>query len=170
MIAHHDAAVVERARRIRLVVFDCDGVFTDGRLWLGDDGHEYKAFHVHDGHGIKRLLAAGIMVAVISGRRSDAVTRRVRELGIAHLVDGCDDKLAALRALQAELGVGDAETACVGDDEPDRPLLTAAGLAVAVANATDALDGVSHWRTGAAGGVGAVREVCDLLLAVRSGG
>lgn len=170
MTAPYDAAIVERARRIRFAVFDCDGVFTDGRLWLGDDGHEYKAFHVHDGHGIKRLLAAGVEVAVISGRRSDAVNRRIRELGIAHLVEACDDKLAALRALQQELGIGDAETACIGDDEPDRPLLATAGLAIAVANATSALDDVAHWRTDAAGGAGAVREVCDLLLAVRSGG
>lgn len=169
MSASYEPSVVERARHIRLAVFDCDGVFTDGRLWLGDDGHEYKAFHVHDGHGVKRLLAAGVVVAVISGRRSDAVTRRVRELGIAHLVEGCDDKLAALRALQAKVGAGDAETACVGDDFPDHALLATAGLAIAVANATSALDDVAHWRTRAAGGAGAVREVCDLLLAARSG-
>lgn len=161
------AAVTERARRIRLAVFDCDGVFTDGRLCLGDDGHEYKAFHVHDGHGIRRLLAAGVIVAVISGRKSEAVRRRMRELGVEHLVEGCDDKLPALRTLQRVAGVDDNETACIGDDEPDRALLATAGLAIAVANATHALDDVAHWRTSAAGGAGAVREVCDLLLSAR---
>lgn len=163
------AQLMSRARQVRLAVFDCDGVFTDGRLWLGDDGHEYKAFHVHDGNGIKRLLAAGVAVAVISGRRSDAVRRRMAELGITRLVEKCDDKLEALRAMQRELGVTDAETACIGDDLPDRALLETAGLAIAVADATAALDDVAHWRTVANGGAGAVREVCDLLIAARDG-
>jgi len=157
-----------RAMRIRLAVFDCDGVFTDGRLWLGDDGHEYKSFHVHDGVGIKRLLAAGIEVAVISGRRSSAVQRRMKELGISHLLEGVDDKLGALRKLQAQLEIDDAQTMCVGDDLPDLPPLKVAGLAIAVGNAVADLDTVVHHRTTAVGGHGAVREICDWLLNLRS--
>lgn len=157
-----------RAARIRLAVFDCDGVFTDGRLWLGDDGHEYKSFHVHDGVGIKRLLAAGIEVAVISGRRSSAVQRRMKELGVSHLLEGVDDKLGALRKLQAQLEIDDAHTMCVGDDLPDLPPLKVAGLAIAVGNAVADLDAVVHHRTTAVGGHGAVREICDWLLNLRS--
>ncbi len=157
-----------RAARVRLAVFDCDGVFTDGRLWLGDDGHEYKSFHVHDGVGIKRLLEAGIEVAVISGRSSSAVQRRMKELGVTHLLEGVDDKLSALRKLQSQLGIDDAQTMCVGDDLPDLPLLEVAGLAVAVANAVTALNSAVHHRTTSAGGHGAVREVCDWLLTTRS--
>ena len=152
---------------IRLAVFDCDGVFTDGRLFVGDDGAEYKAFHVHDGHGIRRLLASGIEVAVISGRESAAVRRRMADLGVTHLFERVADKLATLRALQASLDIDDAATACTGDDLPDRAMLAVAGLAVAVADAAPELDEVAHWRTAARGGAGAVREVCDLLIAAR---
>lgn len=160
--------LLERAAAIRLVVFDCDGVFTDGRLYIGDDGRETKAFHVHDGHGVKRLIEAGIEVAVISGRRSGAVRVRMRELGVEHLVEGAEDKLAALRELQARLGLTDATTAWVGDDLPDLPSMSVAWLAVAVANAAPELDAIAHWRTAASGGAGAVREVCDLLLSARA--
>ena len=160
--------LLARAAAIRLVVFDCDGVFTDGRLYIGDDGRETKAFHVHDGHGVVRLLEAGFEVAVISGRRSEAVRVRMRELGVANLVEGAGDKLSALRDLQRRLRVDDAATACVGDDLPDVAPLSVAGLAIAVANAVPELDRVAHWRTAAAGGAGAVREVCELLLAARA--
>lgn len=159
--------VLARAAGIRLAVFDCDGVLTDGRLWLGDDGAEYKAFHVHDGAGIKRLLEAGIEVAVISGRRSDAVRRRMAELGVRHLVEGCEDKLAAMREVQRATGIGDSATACVGDDLPDLPMLGAAGLAISVSDAAPELRAAADWCTSAGGGRGAVREVCDLLLAAR---
>lgn len=160
--------LLERARRIRLVVFDCDGVFTDGRLWLGDDGHEYKAFHVHDGHGIRRLVEAGIKIAVISGRESAAVRRRMQEIGVHHLAEGVGDKAAALDAVQLEFGLDDTVTACVGDDLPDRPLLARAGLAVVVREGVPELDAIAHLRTDASAGAGAVREVCDLLLAARA--
>ena len=161
-------ALLARAARIRLAVFDCDGVFTDGRLLIGDDGTETKAFHVHDGHGIRRLREAGIEVAVISGRGSAAVRRRMGELGVVHLVELAKDKVAALREVQRAVGADDAATACVGDDLPDVGLLRVAGLAIAVANAVPELDAVVHWRTGARGGDGAVPEVCDLLLAARA--
>ncbi len=159
--------LLRRAAAVRLAVFDCDGVFTDGRLFIGDDGAEYKAFHVHDGYGIRRLLAAGIEVAVISGRESAAVRRRMADLGITHLFERVADKVAVLRDLQSTLGMTDAETACTGDDLPDRAMMETAGLAIAVANAARDLDEVAHWRTDARGGDGAVREVCDLLLTAR---
>lgn len=165
----HRPELLDRARRIRLAVFDCDGVFTDGRLWLGDDGHEYKAFHVHDGHGVRRLVDAGFKVAVISGRESAAVRRRMQELGVHHLAEGVEDKAAALDAVQREFDLDDAVTACVGDDLPDRPLLVRAALAVVVREGVPELDEVAHLRTESGAGAGAVREVCDLLLAARAG-
>jgi 3-deoxy-D-manno-octulosonate 8-phosphate phosphatase (KDO 8-P phosphatase) len=161
------STIESRLAGIRLVVLDCDGVLTDGRLWLGDDGHEFKAFHVQDGHGIKRIQAAGVVVAVISGRRSAAVQRRMAELGIEHLFEGVEDKLDCLRRVQAELGVDDATTLCAGDDLPDLPLLEAAGVAVTVPDADPRLIAVADWQTRRGGGQGAVREICDRLLAVR---
>lgn len=166
MIVAHDE-LLRRAAAVRLAVFDCDGVFTDGRLFIGDDGAEYKSFHVHDGHGIRRLLAAGVEVAVISGRESAAVRRRMADLGIRHLFERISDKVAVLREVQTTLGIDDAATACTGDDLPDRAMMATAGLAIAVADAAPELDEVAHWRTDARGGGGAVREVCDLLLAAR---
>ncbi len=159
--------LLRRAAGVRLAVFDCDGVFTDGRLYIGDDGAEYKAFHVHDGHGVRRLLAAGVEVAVISGRESAAVRRRMTDLGIKHVFERVADKVAVLQELQNSLGIDNAGTACIGDDLPDRAMMALAGLAVAVANGAPELTEVAHWRTEARGGEGAVREVCDLLLAAR---
>lgn len=169
-MSRDDEALYARAAGIRLAVFDCDGVFTDGRLWLGDDGAEYKSFHVHDGAGIVRLIDAGVEVAVISGRKSPAVRRRMQELGVRHLVEGCEDKLSALRELQQSLGVDDEDTACIGDDLPDLPLLEAAALGICVADGAAELKAAADWCTTARGGGGAVREVCELLLAARKGG
>lgn len=157
----------ERAARIRLVVFDVDGVFTDGRLYYGPGGEELKVFHVHDGQGLKRLLRAGVAVAVISGRDSAAVSRRMQDLGIAHVFQGDEDKLPIFERLLKKLAIKPEETACVGDDLPDLPLLKAAGLAVAVANALPSIRVQAHVVTQATGGMGAVREVCDLILAAR---
>lgn len=162
------SSLESRLAGIRLVVLDCDGVLTDGRLWLGDDGHEYKAFHVHDGYGIKQIQATGIVVAVISGRRSAAVQRRMAELGIDHLFEGAGDKLSCLRRLQAELAIDDATTLCVGDDLPDLPLLEAAAVAVTVPGADPRLLAAADWQTVRRGGHGAVREICDRLLAART--
>ncbi len=160
--------LLQRARGIRLAVFDCDGTLTDGHLWLGDDGHEYKAFHVHDGFGMKALQDAGIEVAVISARSSAAVRRRMDELGVRHLAEGVKDKSATLDGLQKRLAIGDDATAVVGDDLTDRPLMARAALAVVVRDGARELDDVAHLRTTRAAGNGAVREVCDLLLAARS--
>lgn len=160
--------LLERARRIRLLVLDVDGVLTDGRIHMSADGEDLKVFHVRDGSGLVALQRAGVTVAIISGRDSAAVTRRAAELGIAHVHQGVKDKAAELSALMDRLGVTPAETACVGDDTPDLPMLEIAGLAIAVADAHGALGPVVHWATTAAGGRGAVREVCDLLISARA--
>ena len=152
---------------IRLVAFDIDGVFTDGRFYLSDDGVESKAFSTQDGFGIRRLLDAGIAVAVISGRKSAAVQQRMNELGVRHVVQGCADKIAAFDAITAELDITDAECAYVGDDIPDLPLLRKAGTSVGVANAVAELHRECDFVTQARGGFGAVREVCDMILAAR---
>lgn len=159
-----------RAARVRLVVFDVDGVFTDGRLYYGAGGEELKVFHVHDGQGVKRLLAGGVAAAVISGRESAAVSRRMQDLGIQHVFQGDEHKLPIYERLLQQLGLKPEETACVGDDLPDLPLLERAGLAVAVANAQPSLRAKAHHVTAAKGGRGAVREVCDLILAARGRG
>ena len=119
------------AQRLRLLVLDCDGVLTDGALYFGASGEQLKVFHVRDGHGIKQVQAAGIEVAVISGRRSPALSRRCRELGIRHLYQGVADKSAALDVLLRKLKLSDSQTACVGDDTPDVALFKRAALAVA---------------------------------------
>jgi 3-deoxy-D-manno-octulosonate 8-phosphate phosphatase (KDO 8-P phosphatase) len=161
-------AVLERARRIRLLVLDVDGVLTDGRLYLSPAGEELKVFHVRDGSGLVAVQRAGIAVAIVSGRDSAAVSRRAAELGIRHVRQGVTDKGAELDRLLAELGVEADETACVGDDTPDLPMLRRAGLAIGVADTHPALLEAAHWVTRAAGGRGAVREVCDLLLSARA--
>jgi 3-deoxy-D-manno-octulosonate 8-phosphate phosphatase (KDO 8-P phosphatase) len=153
---------------IKLVAFDVDGVFTDGRFYLSDDGVESKAFNTQDGYGIRQLLNAGIEVAVISGRKSGAVQRRMAELGVTHLVQGCGDKVAALDEISTTLGISTAECAYVGDDIPDLPLLNHVGIAIAVANAVQALRDQCDYSTSASGGAGAVREVCELILSAQS--
>ena len=160
--------VLERAGRIRLLVLDVDGVLTDGRLYLSPTGEELKVFHVRDGSGLVAVQRAGITVAIISGRDSAAVSRRAAELGIRHVRQGVVDKGAQLDRLLSELGVEPGETACVGDDTPDLPMLRRVGLAVGVADAHPALLEAAHWITRAPGGRGAVREVCDLLLSARA--
>lgn len=154
-------------RAIELLVLDVDGVLTDGRLYFGAKGESLKAFHVRDGHGIKALQAAGVQIAIISGRKSAAVSRRCTELGIHHVLQGVTDKAAAFTALAARLGVRHRAAACVGDDTPDVPLMQAVGFAVAVADAHADARRAAHRRTRVAGGRGAVREVCDWLLAAR---
>ena len=152
---------------VALVAFDIDGVFTDGRFYLSDDGIESKAFHTQDGYGVRQLLDAGIAVAVISGRASAAVQQRMAELGVRHVYLDCKDKPAALSSLAGELDVSLARCVFVGDDMPDLPTLELAGFSIAVANAVPALKEACDYVTRAAGGYGAVREVCELVLASR---
>ena len=149
---------------IRLVAFDVDGVFTDGRFYLSEDGVESKAFHTQDGYGIRQLLDEGIEVAIISGRRSGAAQKRMAELGVSHVVLGCRDKVAALDEITAKLDISVAECAYVGDDIPDLPLLNHVGVSIAVANAVPMLHEQCDLSTSASGGAGAVREVCELVL------
>jgi 3-deoxy-D-manno-octulosonate 8-phosphate phosphatase (KDO 8-P phosphatase) len=149
---------------IRLLVLDVDGVLTDGRLYFGARGESLKAFHVHDGYGIAQLQRHGIAVAVISGRRSRAVSARCRELGVRHVHQGVSDKLAVLERLCARLGVPLSACAGVGDDLPDLPVLNAVALPFAVANAHPVVRRAARFVTRLPGGAGAVREVCDALL------
>jgi 3-deoxy-D-manno-octulosonate 8-phosphate phosphatase (KDO 8-P phosphatase) len=154
---------------IRLLVLDVDGVMTDGRLAYGLDGELGKSFHVRDGYGIKAARAAGIEVAVISGRQSAAVRWRCQELGIDHVYLGVEDKDAAFTGLLSTLALAPRQCACIGDDAPDVPLLRQVGLAVAVADAHPVALAAAHRRTRCAGGAGAVREVCDWLLTAHRG-
>jgi 3-deoxy-D-manno-octulosonate 8-phosphate phosphatase (KDO 8-P phosphatase) len=139
-------------------------VFTDGRFYLSDDGVESKAFCTQDGFGIRQILEAGIHVAVISGRKSGAVDMRMRELGVSHVILGCPDKVAAFDQLRESLDIEWSESAYVGDDIPDLPLLEKVGFSVAVANGVATVRHACAYTTTASGGHGAVREVCDLLI------
>jgi 3-deoxy-D-manno-octulosonate 8-phosphate phosphatase (KDO 8-P phosphatase) len=153
---------------IRLLVLDVDGVLTDGRLYFGPRGEALKVFHVRDGAGIVQLRRAGIAVAVISGRRSSMVRVRCRELGVRHVYQGVRDKLMVLKRLCTRLKVPLTACACVGDDLPDLPLLRAVALSFAVADAHATVRRAAGRVTTLRGGEGAVREVCDQLLARRS--
>ena len=155
------------AAAIRLLVLDVDGTMTDGRLYFGPRGEALKVFHVRDGQGIKHLDAAGIQVAVISGRTSRMVETRCRELGVEHVIQGAQNKVVAFQKLRTRLKVAASESACVGDDAMDVPLMNVVKLAFAVADAhPDALR-AAHIVTSLPGGQGAVREVCDYLLESR---
>lgn len=159
--------ILKKAATLRLAVFDVDGVLTDGRLILGNNGNEYKSFHVHDGLGLVLLKRAGLLVAVISARKSEIVSKRMATLGIEYVYQGEDDKLEALLGLMRELKVQREETAFVGDDLIDLPAMTAAGLSIAVGNAHPFVRDHADWVTQGHGGHGAVREVCELLLEAR---
>jgi 3-deoxy-D-manno-octulosonate 8-phosphate phosphatase (KDO 8-P phosphatase) len=163
-LADLPADVLDRAAKIRLVVFDVDGTLTDGRLWYAEDGRETKVFHVHDGLGLKLLMGHGVQVAIISARISHPVALRAEELDIAHVYQGQGDKRASLQQLLEALNLTPDQAAFVGDDLPDLPAMRIAGLAVAVANAHPWVAEQSHWRTSLGGGQGAAREVCDLIL------
>jgi 3-deoxy-D-manno-octulosonate 8-phosphate phosphatase (KDO 8-P phosphatase) len=159
-----DLAIERRASRIKLLLMDCDGVLTDGRLWLTEDSDEQKSFNTHDGLGLSLLHRAGLKSGIISGRSSKAVTRRAQELGIEFVHQGNADKAAAFEQLLQQSGVGENEVAFVGDDLPDIPLMKRAELAVAVADAAEETRSVAHYVTRARGGRGAVREVIELIL------
>jgi 3-deoxy-D-manno-octulosonate 8-phosphate phosphatase (KDO 8-P phosphatase) len=145
-------------------IFDVDGVLTDGSLWIGENGEQFKAFHALDGHGLKLLKKGGIEPLVITGRDSPAVRRRLADLGLVHAVFGAADKLAAAEALRSQLGLAWRALAVIGDDWPDLPLLERAGFACAPPNAHAEVQAVAHHVTAARGGQGAAREFCDLLL------
>ena len=163
----NSAATHNKLAELRLVAFDVDGVFTDGRFYLSDDGVESKAFNTQDGFGVRRLIDAGFEVAVISGRKSPAVEKRMAELGVRHVVLGTGDKVAAFDELLTRLGIDASECAYAGDDIPDLALLGKVGYPIAVANAVEEVRDFCDYTTMAPGGHGAVREVCDLVLAAR---
>jgi len=156
--------ILERAARVRLVIFDVDGVLTDGSLFLDDRGVEYKAFHSRDGHGMKMLQLTGVGIAVITGRTSHVVVHRMENLGVRHLYQGQLDKLPAFETICEELGVAPAAVAYVGDDVVDLPVMKRVGLAIAVGDAHSLVKRHAHWTTEAGGGRGAAREVCELLM------
>jgi 3-deoxy-D-manno-octulosonate 8-phosphate phosphatase (KDO 8-P phosphatase) len=149
---------------IQLAIFDVDGVLTDGRIYISETGEDFKAFSTLDGHGLKSLQQVGITPVIITGRDSPAVRRRVADLGLAHAVYGARDKLAAAEPLLSALGVSWGEVAAMGDDWPDLPLMTRAAFACAPPGAHPEVLAVAHHVTRAAGGHGAARECCDLLL------
>ncbi len=157
-------AILKRARRVRLLILDVDGVLTDGRLYYGPDGTECKAFQVRDGSAMKRLIASGIPIAIVSGRSSDAVVRRGAELGVLKLYAGVADKAAVLADLEATSRIDAGHMAHAGDDLPDLPLFERTGMAFAVADAHPAVAAAADYVTVAGGGFGAVREICDLIL------
>jgi 3-deoxy-D-manno-octulosonate 8-phosphate phosphatase (KDO 8-P phosphatase) len=162
-----DDALARRACGIRLLTCDVDGVLTDGRIFVGDDGRELKAFNALDGVGLKMLMRAGITVAWITGSNAPAVTHRARHLGVHRTVLGADDKLTPWEALRSELALPAAACAHIGDDLPDVPVFLRCGFAVAVPHAPPAVRAQAHLVTGRDGGQGAVRELCDLILAAR---
>jgi 3-deoxy-D-manno-octulosonate 8-phosphate phosphatase (KDO 8-P phosphatase) len=153
-----------RGLGMKCAIFDVDGVLTDGRLYIGEHGETVKAFHTLDGHGLKLLLRGGITPLIVTGRDSAAVRRRVADLGLVHAVYGAEDKFAAAQAQLDALGVDWADTAAIGDDWPDLPLLARAGFACASANAHVEVRAMADHVTQARGGHGAGREFCDLLL------
>lgn len=158
---------MERAANIKIVLFDVDGVLTDGRLYFDGEGNEYKAFHVRDGHGLKSLMRSGVEVGIISGRNSPAVARRMAELGITHVYQGCSDKCSVFDALLERLALRATQTAYVGDDIPDLSVMGRAHLAIAVADAHPLVARHAHWRTPSAGGRGAARDVCELVMSAQ---
>jgi 3-deoxy-D-manno-octulosonate 8-phosphate phosphatase (KDO 8-P phosphatase) len=157
-------AILLKAEKIKLVIFDVDGVLTDRKIYFADTGHEYKAFNSLDGFGIKLLLRTGVEVGIITARHSSMVQRRMQELGVKHVYQGHEDKRQALRDLIQVLGISLEQVAYVGDDLPDLPLMRQVGLGIAVADAADFVRLHADWQTQMPGGKGAAREVCELIM------
>lgn len=153
-----------QATTIKLVTFDVDGVLTDRKIYFSDSGHEYKAFNSLDGHGLKMLLKSGVQVGVITTRTSSTVERRMNELGVKYIYQGYQDKLPALEDLRQKLGLSLEQIAHVGDDLPDLPLMRRVGLGIAVADGCEYVVQHADYVTRAAGGKGAVREVCEMIM------
>jgi 3-deoxy-D-manno-octulosonate 8-phosphate phosphatase (KDO 8-P phosphatase) len=161
--------LTQRARRVRLAIFDVDGVMTDGTLWFGPRGELMKAFNILDGHGLKLLQKSGVATALLSGRKSAAVAHRARELAIDHVIQGTgDNKVPQFERLLAKAGVTPEQCSFMGDDIQDLPVMQRCGLRVAVLNAMPAVKKAAHYVTAAHGGRGAVRELCELVLRARA--
>lgn len=162
-----DDLLIERAARVRMLVLDVDGVLTDGTLYFDNHGNEMKAFSTRDGLGMRALQKHGTVLAFITGRQSEIVNRRAAQLGVAHVYQGRNDKLNAFNDLLSDTGLEEQQVCYAGDDWVDIPVLDRVGLAVTVADADPVVKQRVHWITGRAGGHGAVREICDLILAAR---
>jgi 3-deoxy-D-manno-octulosonate 8-phosphate phosphatase (KDO 8-P phosphatase) len=157
-------AVIEKAKKIKLLILDVDGVLTDGKLFFDNQGHEYKSFHVRDGFGLKLLRTTGVEVAVISGRKSTSVDLRMKNLEIEHVYQGHENKRAAFEEIIGKMKVTPEQVAFVGDDLVDLLIMSQVGLAIAVEDANFAVKQRADWCTRLPGGQGAVREVCDLIM------
>lgn len=165
LIARHEVEIVQRASRVRLLLMDCDGVLTDGRIELIGDADEQKSFHTRDGHGLVLLHRAGLRSGIISGRASKAVERRARDLGIEFVRQGTWDKIRDYEEVLVESAIEDeSEVAFIGDDVTDIPLMMRAGLAIAVRDAVPETLQAAHYITNALGGFGAVREATEMIL------
>ena len=162
-----DKALLKKLKQIRLLLLDVDGVLTDGSIIYNDDGSETKIFNAKDGLGLRLAMSAGIEVAIVTGRRSKSLRHRCDNLGIRYLFEGVGDKAKLLAEIVAQTGIGSEQSAFVGDDLPDLPLMRRVGLAIAVADAHDIIRANARWTTTAAGGRGAVREVCEALLTAK---
>lgn len=156
--------VLERAKHIKLVIFDVDGVLTDGSLFYGDDGQEYKAFNSRDGHGMKMLQQSGVQIGIITGRTSDVVNHRMRNLDVNHIYQGQLEKLPAFEELIKKLGLQTEQVAYVGDDVVDLPIMLRVGLAISVPSAHELAKKHAHWITTQAAGAGAARDVCEMIM------
>ncbi len=156
--------IFEKAALIRLLIFDVDGVLTDGSLYLGKEGEEYKAFYARDGLGMTMLQSTGVTIGIITARNSPVVTHRMQSLGIEHVLQGKHDKLTAFKQLTEKLQLDYQQVAYLGDDLIDVPVMRQVGLAIAVADADVLTIKHAHWQTQAAGGRGAAREVCELIM------
>ncbi len=156
--------LLTKLKQIKLLACDVDGVFSDGRIYMGQDGEELKAFHTRDGYGVKALQKMGVQVAVITGRKSNMVEKRMTALGVQHIYQGCEDKQPALQTLQKKLSVSVSETAAIGDDMPDLGMFQVSQCNVCVQDGHPTLAAQAHYKTRTKGGFGAVRELCDLIL------
>jgi 3-deoxy-D-manno-octulosonate 8-phosphate phosphatase (KDO 8-P phosphatase) len=156
--------IIEKAKNIELVIFDIDGVMTDGGLFFDNNGDEYKAFHSLDGHGLRMLQECGVRVAVITGRKSELVKHRMHDLGVTLLYQGYRDKRPAFEALLKEVDLGKDQITYVGDDVVDLPIMSQLNFAIAVQNAHPFVKQHAHWITDRSGGRGAVRDVCEFIL------
>ncbi|MCI0505354.1 MAG: 3-deoxy-manno-octulosonate-8-phosphatase KdsC [Gammaproteobacteria bacterium] len=156
--------ILKRAKNIKLVVFDVDGVLTDGSLFYGDDGQEYKAFNSRDGHGMKMLQESGVQIGIITGRTSEVVLHRMKNLQVQHIYQGRLEKLPAFEELIGKLGMEREQVAYVGDDVVDLPIMLRVGLAISVPNAHDLAKQHAHWITAKPAGAGAARDICEMIM------
>jgi 3-deoxy-D-manno-octulosonate 8-phosphate phosphatase (KDO 8-P phosphatase) len=167
-MVNYPADILHAAKNIKLLLLDVDGVLTDGRLYYGNSGEELKAFNIQDGLGIKLLQQSGIQVGIITGRRSALLQRRAEELSISPLVQGREDKWAALGELMEDLTISLEEIAFVGDDLPDLAVIKRVGLGITPANGNSAVASQADWQTEKSGGDGAVREIAEMILTAQS--